>query len=81
MVTIEVPDAPAGLDPDGKVLHVDVRLTTPAQQRALYRLRETLNRGHAQTADGSHVDTAAAAIRCLLEKLDAAAFEQKQEAT
>ena len=78
MATIEVPDAPAGLAPDGKVQHADVRLTTPAQQRALYRLRETLNRSHAQTADGSHVDTNAAAIRWLLEQFDAATFDEKE---
>lgn len=73
-VTVELPVAGG----ESTILHIDARLTTPTQQRAMSSLATALKATHAQTANGDHVDTAAQAIRWLLEQVAAATLEREQ---
>lgn len=55
--------------PADLVGHVDMQLLSPQQRRGLQVLLTGLNRSHSRTDDGKHVDTAAQAVRWILERI------------
>ena len=65
-VTVSVPMSSGKLS---RVMHLDARLLTHDQQETFGRVLHALNLTHAQTADGRHVDSAAQAMRWLIEQI------------
>ena len=57
--------------------HLDLRLTVQ-QAASLRRVYVGLNDGHAQLADGRHIDSAADAVRWLLERVGEKAERERQ---
>lgn len=67
-----------GGPPATGVEHVDARLLSRQQCRGLQALLMGLNRTHKRTEDGRHVDTAAQALRWILERIAAMADPIKE---
>lgn len=67
--TVEVSVPLAVLDDGYAARHVDVQFKTARQKRTMRRIVRALQDQHAQMLDGRHVDSAASAMRWLIEQI------------